>query len=209
VLVRGVDAHLSLNTRVANLVRLQAGADVYLNAVSITIDSVRAEALVLVDLDNVTYIVDQAMQFLDNNPELLASVFRTVQGAVGTVGGVATAALGPEGVVSHTVQTLGRTLENITVPGGFLSRTITTLGHTLIRTVDSVGNIVEHTVDTAGRIIGQNVVANVLSLPLFSESPGVLGQTVRRVRDSSGALIEYTVDAAGQVIAARPLPQTP
>jgi hypothetical protein len=203
LLVRGLDAHLALNARVANLVRLNAGADVFLNAVDVTIDSVRAEALVLVDLDNVAYIVDQTMQFIDNHPELVAGVFRTVQGAVGTVGTVANTALQPGGVVSQTVSTLGRTLDSITAPGGFLTRTVNSLGQTLVRTVDATGAILEHTVDTAGRIIGHNVVGNVLQLPLLSQTTGTAGQTLRRVQDAGGAIIEYAVDPAGKIINAQ------
>src|SRR4051794_7178342 len=51
--VDSVTAKLNLNARVANLVRIDAGADVLIGNVDLTIQGVRAQALLLVDLDDV------------------------------------------------------------------------------------------------------------------------------------------------------------
>lgn len=201
--VRNLEAHVALNALVANLVRVQAGADVAIKSVDLTLQGVRAEALVLVDLDNVYYIADRALQLIDNNPQIFAQLYRTAGRAVGTVGGLANTAVQPGGVVSQTVGVVGRTLENVTLPGGLLSQTVNTLGQTVVRTLDTTGRIVERTVDTAGKIVGENAVGSVASLQLVRETAGAAGQMVRQVRDTTGALIEYTVNAAGQISNAR------
>ncbi|MGQ0814608.1 MAG: hypothetical protein ACT4O1_09095 [Gemmatimonadota bacterium] len=182
--VRNLDAHVSLNATIANLVRVQAGADVSIKSVDLTIQGVRVEALLLVDLDNVAYIVDRTLTMLDNNPQIVRQLYGTVQGAVGTVGGL----------VQTAIQ-----------PGGVLSQTVNALGQTVMRTVDTTGRIVERILDTTGRIVGENVVGNVTSMSVVRETAGATGQTVKQVRDASGKIIEFTLDAAGRVTNARVL----
>jgi hypothetical protein len=182
--VKNLDAHVSVNAAVANLVRVQAGADVNIKTVDLTIQGVRVEALLLVDLDNVAQIIDRTMTFIDNNPQVIDQLYSTTQGALGTVGGLVNTAVAPNGVLSQTVNTLG---------------------HTLVRTVDTTGRIVEKTLDTTGRIVGENVVGNVTSLSVLRETAGTAGQVVKQVRDASGKIIEFTLDAAGKVIAAKVL----
>lgn len=201
--VADLDAHLSLNARVANLVRVQAGADVAIARVDLGIRGIEAEALLLVDLDNVVYIVDRALTFIDNNPEVISQLVGTVQNTVRTVGGVANTALQPGGVVSQTVGAVGQTLDNVTRPGGVLSQTVNTLGQTVQTTVGNTGDLVERTLDTAGNVVSQRSLGNLSELPLLSESTNAAGQTVRRVRSQAGQIIEYTVGAAGEVLNSR------
>src|SRR5205085_6979852 len=86
--VDSVTARLNLNARVANLVRVDAGADVLIGTVDLTVQGVRAQALLLVDLDDVVYIVDQTLTFVDNHPEIVQQLGSTLQNTVGAVGGL-------------------------------------------------------------------------------------------------------------------------
>lgn len=182
--VRNLEAHVSLNAKVANLVQVQAGADASIRSVDLTLRGVRVEALLLVDLDNVAYIVDRTLALIDNNPQIVDQLYSTVQNTVGTVGGLVNTAVAPNGVLSQTVNTLGQTL---------------------VRTVDTTGRIVEKTLDTTGKIVGENVVGNVTSLPVLKQTAGQAGQVVKQVRDTTGKLIEFTVDSAGKVVASKVL----
>src|SRR5688500_9489163 len=101
--VEGLTAHLALDARVANLVMVTAGADVTIDQVDLQIDGVVAEAYAYIDLDNVAGIVDRALTTLEQNPEIITSILSVVDSAVGTVGGVAGAALRPGGVVDQAV----------------------------------------------------------------------------------------------------------
>ena len=205
--VRNLDVHLALDARVANLVEITAGADVSISRVELGIYGVQAQALLLVDLDDVYQVVDRTLTFVDNNPQIARSLSGTLNNAVGTVGGVANTALQPGGVVSQTVGTVGQTLNNVTAPGGLLSQTVSTAGQTVQRLVTPAGQIVEQTLGAAGQIAGSRTLGNVLSLPTVRETAGAAGGVVRQVRDQTGRIIEVTLDRAGQVTATRVLQQ--
>jgi hypothetical protein len=201
--VQNLDARLALNAQVANLVTVRAGADVHIGEVDLGINGVRAQALLLVDLDNVVYVVDRALTFIDNNPQILTQLTGTLQNTLGTVGGVANQALRPGGVADQAVGVVGQTLNNVTAPGGVLSQTVNTLGQTVQRTLDTSGNIVEQTLNTAGGVVNTRTVGRLLDLPVLRESTNAAGQTVRQVRDQSGAVIELILDNAGRVVRSR------
>lgn len=206
--VQNLQAHVALNARVANLVRLDAGADVSIANVSLGIRGVRAQVMLLIDLDNVVFVVDRTLRFIDENPELVTGLFRTTQGALSTVGGVGETALQPGGVVDNAVGTLGRTLDNVTAPNGLLSQTVNSLNQTVQRVVTTTGSIVERTVDSTGNLVGsQRTLGSVTSLPLVSETTNTAGQLVRRVRDQSGRLIEYVAGQGGRISDVRVLTQ--
>lgn len=197
--VQNLQAKVALNARVANLVRVDAGANVEIGRVNLLIQGVRAQALLLVDLDNVVYIIDRTLSFIDENPELVTGLFRTTQGALSQVGGVADQALQPGGVVSNAVGTLGRTLDDVTAPNGVLSKTVNQLGQTVQRTVSTSGSLVERTLDTAGNVVKSRTLGSLSSLPLVRETKNAAGQTVRRVRDETGAVIEYVAGQGGRI----------
>jgi len=205
--VANLDVRLALNARVANLVSVQAGANVSIEQVSVGIRGVRGEALLLVDLDNVAAVIDRTLQFVDNHPEIVTQLTGTVNNAVNTVGGVANTALQPGGVVDRTVGVAGQTLGNLTQPGGVLTQTVNTLGQTVQTTLDASGNLVEKTLSTAGQVVNSRTLGAVTSLPVVSQATNTAGQAVRTVRTAGGQLIELTVDQAGRVIGARPAQQ--
>jgi hypothetical protein len=205
--VDNLTAHLALDAAVANLVNIQAGADVSIGEVSLEVRGVHAQALLLVDLDDVVGVVDRTLSFVDAHPEVVTQLTGTLQRTVGTVGGVANTALQPGGVVDRTVGVVGQTLNNVTQPGGVLSQTVNTLGQTVQTTLDQTGNLVERTLDTAGQVVNSRTVGALTSLPVVRQATDQAGQAVRTVRMASGALLEYTVDQAGRVLDARVVQQ--
>ena len=203
--VTNLQAHLALEAAVANLLQVQAGADVSIAKVDLGIYGVRAQALLLVDLDNVVYAVDRTLSFIDNHPEVVRSALRSVNNTVGVVGQLGNNLLQPGGVVSQAVGVVGQTTQNLTAPGGLLSQTVNTLGQTVARVVDQSGAILERTLSSTGQVLNSRTLGNVLSLPVLSTTTGAAGETVKQVRDSSGAVIEYVVDTAGKVLRTRVL----
>lgn len=176
--VDSVTAKLALDARVANLVRVSAGADVLIGNVDLTIEGVRAQALLLVDLDDVVYIVDQTLTFVDNHPEIVQQLGGTLQNTVGSVGGL-----------------VGQLLLGVTklADGGSVQRIID----------QATGSIVEKTLDAAGKVIAQKTVGAITRLPIISTTTNSAGQAVKRVRDATGAVIEYTLDQAGKLLNSR------
>lgn len=206
--VTNLQAHLALDAAVANLLQVQAGADVSIARVDLGIHGVRAQALLLVDLDNVVYAVDRTLDFIDENPQVVRGVLKSVNNTVGTVGQLGNTLLQPGGVVSQTVGAVGQTLDNVSAPGGLLSQTVSTVGQTVQRVVDQTGNIVERTLDTAGKVVNSRTLGTVTSLPLVTETTAnATGEITRQVRDTSGRLIEYVVNSAGRVLRTRVLSQ--
>jgi hypothetical protein len=88
--VKDVRAHVALDANAMNLVQVTAGVDVGIKEVQLGIVGVFAEAYLYVDLDNVARIVQRVVQTLDRNPEILTQVFKTVDTAVGSLGGALT-----------------------------------------------------------------------------------------------------------------------
>ena len=70
-------AHVSLNAKAANLVTLDAGVDVSIKKVNLTIADVDAQVQLTVRLGNVNKIVNRVMDSLDKNPNLLNVSFQS------------------------------------------------------------------------------------------------------------------------------------
>ena len=171
--VDSVTAKLNLHAQVANLVRVDAGADVLIGNVDLTIQGVRAQALLLVDLDDVYYIVDNTLTFLDNHPEIVQQLGSTLQNTVGQVGGLVNRLL------MGTVNGVQRLIDPAT------------------------GNILEKAVAAAGQNAAEKVVGNITQLPVLSQATDAAGNLVKRAKDAAtNAIVQYTLSKAGKVLAA-------
>jgi len=174
--VDSLTAKLNLDARVSNLVRVSAGVDVLIGNVDLTIQGVRAQALLLVDLDDVVYIVDQTLTFIDNHPEVVQQLGSTLQNTVGSVGGLVNRLL------------LG---------------TVTSAGQTVQRLIDQgTGSIIEKAVTSAGQQAAEKVVGNITQLPVISQTTDAAGNIVKRARDAAtNAIVQYTLSKAGKLLA--------
>jgi hypothetical protein len=177
-----VTAKIDLDARISNLVRVTAGADVFIGDVDLTIRGVRAQALLLVDLDDVYHVVDQTLTFVDNHPEVVKQLGSTLQNTGGAVGGVVGNVLGAvNGLVLGVTQAAG--------------------GNTIQRIVDqATGRILERTLSSAGKAVAERAVGSILDLPKVSETTNAAGNIVRRVRDTAGKVVEFTLDKASNAI---------
>ena len=171
--VDSVTAKLNLDARVSNLVRVSAGADVLIGNVDLTIQGVRAQALLLVDLDDVYYIVDNTLTFIDNHPEIVQQLGSTLQNTVGAVGGLVNRLL------MGTVNGVQRLIDT------------------------STGNILEKAVTAAGQNAAEKVVGNITQLPVISQTTDAAGNLVKRARDAAtNAIVQYTLNKAGKFLSA-------
>jgi hypothetical protein len=176
--VDSLTAKIALDARVSNLLHVSAGADVLIGDVDLTIQDVRARALLLVDLDDVVHAVDQTLTFVDNHPEVVSALTGTLQNTGAAVGGVV-------GDVVGAVQ------------GLLLGSTKLSNGNVLQHVVDqATGALVDKTLSTAGKVIAQKTVGSLLDLPVVKETTNAAGNAVRQVKDQAGNLIEYTLEKA-------------
>lgn len=183
--VDSLTARIALDARVANLLHVSAGADVLVGDVDLTIQDVRARALLLVDLDDVVHAVDQTLTFVDNHPEVVTALTSTLQNTGAAVGGVV-------GNVVGAVQ------------GLLLGTTKLANGNMLQHVVDqATGSLIDKTLSAAGKVIAEKTVGSVLNLPVVKETKNAAGNAVRQVRDQAGNIIEYTLDKANKLSGVR------
>ena len=151
--VQGLEAHVSLNAELANLLKLNAGADVTLQSVTLDIKGVQAQAALIVRLENVRAIIERTLQTLDNNPQIVTQLLSTVDNTVNTTGGV----------LNNTVDTVGDLTGGLLRSGALLdlarsglstvSQTVNAAGETVRRVRASDGAVYEVVTDTANRIL--------------------------------------------------------
>jgi hypothetical protein len=181
--VDSLTAKLNLDAAVSNLVRITAGADVLVGNVDLTIQDVRARALLLIDLDDVVHVVDQTLTFVDNHPEVIAQLGSTLNNTGAAVGGLVGDVVGA-------------------VKGLVMSTTKQANGNILQHIVDqATGSLIDRTTNAAGKAIAQKVVGSVLDLTPVKEVAGsAAGTVVRQVKDNAGNLIEFTLNSATKAI---------
>ncbi|MFC4016836.1 hypothetical protein ACFOW4_02595 [Micromonospora sp. GCM10011542] len=111
--VDGLDADLSLRARLANLLLLDAGVRVRLDAVELDIEDVRAEVLLKVRLERLAEILDRTLTTIDRNPEVLKSIGETAASAAGNVSDAAQQVTGQTQELTKVVDRLGHDIGSI------------------------------------------------------------------------------------------------
>ncbi len=174
--VEDLDAHLSLQARLANLVQIVAGVHVHIGKVELDIEDVDAEALLKVRLENLYSILDRALTTIDRNPEILEGLLETADTAVGTVGETAGQAVQPGGAVSELAGDVGEAGKQALGPGG-----------AAIQAAGQVGGVAQEAVGPEGAV---------------SESASAAGRAAGRAAEGAGDAVSGTVDPAGQGVGA-------
>ncbi|MGN9763870.1 hypothetical protein ACTMS2_01710 [Micromonospora sp. SD12] len=80
-----LDADVSLRTRLANLLQLDAGVRVHLKGVELDLTGVHAEALLKVRLEKLVEILDRALTTIDRNPQIIEALSRTATASLDDV----------------------------------------------------------------------------------------------------------------------------
>ena len=131
--VTGLQVHLALDARLANLLHLTAGADARIDNVRIDLRGVRAQATLIVRLDNVRAIIERTLQTLDNNPQIVTQLLSTVDNTVNTIGGVANNTVNTVGGVAATALRNGQLLNLAAAGLTEVSRTAGTVAGQTVR----------------------------------------------------------------------------
>ena len=151
--VQNLQVDISLDARLANLLKLTAGAQASVDQVKIQIKGVQATATLIVRLDNVRAIIERTLQTLDNNPQLVTQLLSTVDNTVNTVGGVANNTVGTVGGIASTALRSGAVLDLARAGLTEVSRSVNGAGQTVRRVRDASGNLLEVVTDTANRVV--------------------------------------------------------
>lgn len=148
--VENLQAHLSLRSRLANLVQLVAGVHVELGKVELDIKGVEAEALLKIRLENLYNILDRALTTIDRNPRVLEALLATADSAIDDVGETAKQAVGPGGAGSKAVEKAGESAKQALGPGGAGSKAVDQVGDTAEEALDEVGDTADEALDEVG-----------------------------------------------------------
>ena len=184
--VEDLDAHLSLQARLANLVQLVAGVHVHIGKVELDIKDVDAEALLKVRLENLYAILDRALSTIDRNPEILLGLLNTVDTAVGDVGETARQAVKPGGAVSELAGDVGEAGKEALGPGGVATEAVDKVGDTAQEAVGPEGAVSESAsaVGRAADDVGEAV----------SGAAGEAGQGAREAARRTGDVAAHAAD---------------
>ncbi|MCQ8829528.1 hypothetical protein [Streptomyces malaysiensis] len=107
--VENLQARVSLQAEVLDLLKLGVGADVSLGHVELDIKGVEARALLKVRLDNVAAIVGRVLSTIDRNPQILEQVTSGLGSATERLGSGAEQAVGELGEgAGEAVQDVGK-----------------------------------------------------------------------------------------------------
>ena len=130
--VDNLQVNLALDARLANLLKLTAGADASIDKVKLDIKGVQAQATLIVRLDNVRAIIERTLQTLDNNPQLVTQLLSTVDNTVGNLttgvlrsGAVLDLARSGLQVVGETANAAGQTVRRLRASDGGLYEVVT------------------------------------------------------------------------------------
>lgn len=156
--VNNLQVHIALDARLANLLKLTAGADASIDNVKLTIKGVQAQATLIVRLDNVRAIIERTLQTLDNNPQLVTQLLSTVDNSVNTVGGVANNTVGTVGGIAGTALRNGQLLNLVSSGLTQVSQTVNASGQTVRQVRDRAGQLLEVVTDSANRIVSSRRV---------------------------------------------------
>lgn len=158
--VQNLDVEIALDARLANLLHLSVGAKASVDDVRIEIAGVRAQATLIVRLDNVRAIIERTLQTLDNNPQIVERLLSTVDNTVGTVGGVANNAVGTIGNLAGGLLRNGQLLDLARAGLSQVSQTVNGQGQTVRQVRDRAGTLLEVVTDTANRIVSSRQLGN-------------------------------------------------
>jgi pyruvate/2-oxoglutarate dehydrogenase complex dihydrolipoamide acyltransferase (E2) component len=184
--VEELEAHVSLNAKVLDLVTLDVGVDVHLGKLELEIEGVEAQALVKVRLDHVAAIVDRTLTTIDRNPELTKSLGRALE----DIGQGAGQTLGETG---EAVEDVGEGAgEAVGEVGEGAGQAVGELGEGAGQAAGQLGQGAGQAVEGVGQGAGQ-AVGNLDQLA------GQLGQGVGELGQGVGQAAGGAGQAAGQL----------
>ncbi|KAF2664672.1 hypothetical protein BT63DRAFT_429428 [Microthyrium microscopicum] len=173
--VENLSADINLNANVASLVQINAGVQVSIQKVNITIVDVDAELELIVRLGNLVQIVNRVFSSLDLNP-LLITAINNVTSVLGEVVGAVEGLLG----------------------------SVTQNGNTLNFLVDNLGNIVQQVTDTTGKISSSIVGDYLQNMTYTGASKALTGGLTQKTYSYSplNALVDIVFNSLGQIVQA-------
>ncbi|KAH7325650.1 hypothetical protein B0I35DRAFT_448786 [Stachybotrys elegans] len=162
--VDNLRADINLNADVARLVQINAGIQIGIEKVNITIADVQAELELVVRLGHLVEIVNRTLASLDLNPaliNLLDSVGDIVEGVIDAVDGLLGTITQGDSVLRFLVDNLGNIVQEVVEGGGEAVSSIIDLENGLVqRTYEyaELSALVNIVFNRAGQIVQAQVI---------------------------------------------------
>src|ERR1700761_7032729 len=173
--VDNLAADINLNANVAQLVQINAGVQVSIQKVNLTITDVDVQLELIVRLGHLVDIVNRVFSSLDLNP-LLITAINNVTSVLGEVVGAVEGLLG----------------------------SVTQGGSTLNFLVDNLGNIVQQVVDTAGNTVSTIVGDYLQNMTFTGQQQTLAGGLIQKTYSYAplNALVNIVFNSLGQIVQA-------
>jgi len=173
--VDNLSADINLNANVAQLVTINAGVQVSIQKVNLTIANVDAELELIVRLGHLVEIVNRVFSSIDLNP-LLITAINNVTSVLGNVVGAVEGLLG----------------------------SVTQNGNTLSFVVDNLGNIVQQVVGASGNTVSSIVGDYQTNMTFTGQQQTLQGGLIQKTYSylPLNALVNIVFNAAGQIVQA-------
>lgn len=172
--VNNLRADIALAAEVASLVQLNAGVQVGIDKVNITIADVDANLDLVIRLGNLVKVVNRTLSTLDLNPaliNLIDGVVDAVDGVIGAVDGLLGSIVQGESKVNFLIDNLGNIVQEVvggssTIVGNYLQNmtftgTVKDLGKGLTQKTykyEALGSLVNVVTNALGQVVQAVVV---------------------------------------------------
>jgi e3 binding domain len=184
--VEDLEAHVSVQAQVLDLVSLDVGVDAYLGKLEIDIEGVEAQALLKVRLDHVGAIVDRVFTTIDRNPELVRSLGQALEDVGAGAGDMV-------GEAGEAVEDVGEGAEEaLPQIGKGAGEAVDQVGQGAGQAVGDVGEGAGGAVEELGPGAGQAV----------GDVGQGAGQAVGDVGEGAGQAVGDVGEGAGQLVGA-------
>jgi hypothetical protein len=173
--VDNLSADINLNANVAQLVTINAGVQVSIQKVNLTIANVDAELELIVRLGHLVDIVNRVFSSIDLNPLLITAINNVTSVLGGVVGAV-------EGLLGSVTQN----------------------GNTLSFLVDNLGNIVQQVIGAGGTTTSTIVGDYLQNMTFTGQQQTLQGGLIQKTYSYAplNALVNIVFNAAGQIVQA-------
>jgi len=195
--VEDLEAHVSVQAQVLDLVSLDVGVDAYLGKLEIDIEGVEAQALLKVRLDHVGAIVDRVFTTIDRNPELVRSLGQALEDVGAGAGDMV-------GEAGEAVEDVGEGAEEaLPQIGRGAGEAVDQVGQGAGQAVGDVGEGAGGAVEELGPGAGQAVgdVGQGAGQAVGDVGEGA-GQAVGDVGQGAGDAVGDVGEGAGQLVGA-------
>lgn len=173
--VEDLRLHVSLRAELADLVKVNAGIDAYLDNVKLSVKGLEAQAVLKIGLKRVLETLDRALETIDRNPQILGGTVRGADQTAQDAGRASPPGEATTGETGEAGQATGRALER-----------------------PESGDVTESTSNGSNEVEDEEATGRLAGLRIEEEYVDERARIVGRARDEAGNVVEEVLDEEGR-----------